>query len=148
MVRFDPEPHCILGCAENLRVTNAGQARDGIVQIDVGVIGQKLGIPGALWRIQANKHQGCRSGFLHRDAVVIYVGGKLRSGLSLTGLSEDQIIVGVGTHVEIHDHSRLRVTSGVQRIHVVHLVDAVYLLLDRSRDGLLKRLRVRTDVRG
>ena len=37
-----------LSCAENLRVTNAGQARDGIVQIDVGIIGQKLGVPGAL----------------------------------------------------------------------------------------------------
>src|SRR5258707_18315 len=86
MVRLDPEPHRILGCPENLRVSDAGQAPDGIVQVDVGVVGQKLGVPGALRGIQADKHEWRGCGFLHRYAVVIYIGGKLRSGLGLARL--------------------------------------------------------------
>ncbi len=56
MVRLDPESHRILGCAEDLRVSDTGQAPDGIVQVDVGIVGKKLGIPGALRGIQADEH--------------------------------------------------------------------------------------------
>ena len=45
MVRLDPEPHRILRGTEYLSVSDAGQAPDGIVQVDIGVVGQKLGIP-------------------------------------------------------------------------------------------------------
>ena len=40
----------------------------------------------------------------------------------------------------------LTVGRGVQRIHVVHVVDAAHLLLDGSGDRLLDGLRVRAHV--
>src|SRR5207248_5967057 len=49
--------------------------------------------------------------------------------------------------VEIHDHGHLSV-RGVERVHVIKVVHAAHLLLDRRRHGLLDGLRVRADIVG
>ena len=48
--------------------------------------------------------------------------------------------------VEIDDHPHLPVGRGVERVHVVHVVDAAHLLLDGRGHRLLDRLRVRADI--
>ena len=44
LVRLYPEPHGILARAKDLRLTDAVQARDRIVEVDIGVVGQELRI--------------------------------------------------------------------------------------------------------
>ena len=51
LVGLYPEPHGILPGAENLRLADAVRARDGIIEVDVGVVGQKLGIASAVRRV-------------------------------------------------------------------------------------------------
>ena len=68
--------------------------------------------------------------------------------MRLAGLSENQIGVGIGLYIEVHNQGRVRVGGGVEGIHVVHVVDAAHLLFDGSGNGLLEGLRVRTDVGG
>ena len=72
--------------------------------------------------------------------------GKLRGGLRLAHLRQHQVGVRIGLHVEIHDHGHLPVARRVERVHVVQVVDAAHLLLDRRGHGLLDGLRVGADV--
>ena len=72
--------------------------------------------------------------------------GQLRRRLRFAALRQDQIRVGVRIHVEIDDHSHLAVGGGVQRIHVVHVVDAAHLLFDGRGHRLLDGLSVRADI--
>jgi hypothetical protein len=54
--------------------------------------------------------------------------------------------VRIRLHVEIHDHGHPTIGRGIQRVHVVHVIDAAHLLFDWRCDGLLQRLRIRPDV--
>ena len=91
---------------------------------------------------------GSGNGFSNRDSVVGDVGWKLRSGLRFTGLGENEIGVGIGLYVEVHDQAGGCIAGGIQRIHVVHVVHAIHLLLDGSGNRLFQGLRVRPDVGG
>ena len=57
LIRLHPQAHGVLAGAEYLHVADAGDARQLIVQIDVGVVGQKLRVVGAVRRIEADHHQ-------------------------------------------------------------------------------------------
>ncbi len=60
LVRFYPEPHGIFPCAENLRLADAVQACNGIIEVDVGIVGQEFRIVSAMRRGQGDQHE--RSG--------------------------------------------------------------------------------------
>src|SRR4029077_19408344 len=64
------------------------------------------------------------------------------------GLRENEVVVGVGLRVEVDDQGGRRVSGGIQRIHVVHVVYAAHLLLERRGHGLFQGLRVGADVGG
>ena len=51
LVGLHPEPHRVLSRAEYLHLPDAGQARDGIVQMDVGIVRQELRVVRAVRRI-------------------------------------------------------------------------------------------------
>ncbi len=146
LVGLDPQPHRVLARAEYLHVADAGDARQLVVQIDVGIIGEKFSVVGALRRKEPHHHERRGDGFLHGDAEVGDVLRKLRGRLRFAHLGEHQIGVGIGLHVEVDDHGHLPVARGVERVHVVQVVDAAHLLLDGRGDGLLDGLRVGADI--
>ena len=132
--------------AKNLHVADSGQARNRIVQVDVSVIGQKSGVVGSVWRVQGEEHKGRRYGFANGDSVVRHVCRKLGSRLRLARLGKDQVGVRIRLDVKIHDQRSVRVSGGVERVHVVHVVDAGHLLFDRGGNRLLECLCIRADV--
>ena len=54
LVRLDPESHRVLACSENLDVADPWQASQWIVKVDIGVIGEKLCVVGAIGRVQTD----------------------------------------------------------------------------------------------
>ena len=50
LVGLYPQPHGILPRAENIRLANTVQACYGLVEVDVGVVGQELRIVSAMRR--------------------------------------------------------------------------------------------------
>ena len=116
------------------------------MQVDKGVVRQVLCIIRAVWGIQVDHDERGGHRFLESHPVIVNVRGKLRGSQGLAHLREDQILIRVGLYVEIHDHGRLTVGRGIQRIHVVHVVHASHLLSDRRGHRLLQRLCVCPDV--
>ena len=57
LVGLHPQAHGVLARAEDLNVADARHARELIVEIDVGVVGQELGVVRAVRRIQGDQHQ-------------------------------------------------------------------------------------------
>src|SRR5215471_3381886 len=98
--------------------------------------------------VKGNQYQGRGNGFSNGDSVVGDVHGKLRSGQRFSGLGENEMRVGIGFYVEVHNQGGARVASGIERIHVVHVVHAAHLLLDGGGNRLLQALRVGADVGG
>ena len=141
-----PQAHGILSGAEDLNRADSLHARQRIGQVDIGVVRQEPVVMGALGRVEGNQHQRGQRRLLDGDAVIGDIHGELRRRLRLAALGENQIRVGIRGHVEIDDHPHLPVGGGVERIHVVHVVDAAHLLLDRSSDRLLDGLGVGPDV--
>ena len=148
LVGFYPKPHRVLAGAEYLRVANAWRTQDGIHDIDVRVVRQKLGIVGSVRRVKGNPHEGSGDGFANRDSVVGDVDGKLRSGLGFTRLGENEVGVRIGLYIEVHNQAGGGIARGIQRIHVVHVVHAIHLLLDGCGNRLFQGLRVRPDIGG
>ena len=148
LVGPDPEPHGVLARAENLDIADTGHACELVVEVDVSVVGQEPRVVGAVWRVQADQHERSSHRFPERDPVVRNLGRELRGSLSLADLSEDQIVVRVRLHVEVHHQGHPPVGRGVQGIHVVHVVHAAHLLFDGSGNRLLDRLCVRADIGG
>jgi len=99
-------------------------------------------------RVQVEQYQRCSGGFAHSDSIIVNVHGKLRGGLRLARLCENEIVVGVRLRVEIDDQGRRRVSGSIQRIHVVHVVYAAHLLLERRGHGLFQGLRIGADIGG
>ena len=147
MVGLDPEAHGVLASAENLHGADAVETRDLVTEINVGEVGEELGVVGAIRGIKSDEHERRSYGFLDGDAVVGDVAGKLRCGLRGTQLRENEIGVRVGLYVVIDDQAHATVGGRVQRIHVVHVVHAAHLLLDGRGNGLFDGASVGADVR-
>ena len=101
LIRFHPQPHRILSRSENLGLTNAIRARDGVVQIDVGVIGEKRRVASAVRRVDSDQHQRSGGRLLDRHTVSIHLGRELTGSQLLARLRQDQIHVGIGLEIEI-----------------------------------------------
>ena len=138
LIWLDPEPHGVLACSEYLDLTNAGGAGDGIDQVDIRVIGKELRVVAAVRRVHRDQHERGSNRLSYRNSIIRNVGGKLRCGLRLSGLGENQIVIGIGFYIEVHNQKRLRVSGCVQRIHVVHVVHSAHLLFDRSGNRLFE----------
>jgi hypothetical protein len=115
-------------------------------QIDVRVVGKKSRVVGAFRRIDSHQHQRSGRGLLYRYTVIGHVARHLRSRLCLPQLRQHEIGIRIGLYVVIHNQAHQPIRRRVQRIHVVHVVDAAHLLLDWRRDRLLDSLCVRAYV--
>ena len=67
LIGLHPQPHRILADAEDLGLAHAVQARDRVLEVDVGIVGQEVRIVSAMRRIQGDQHQ--RSGGRFLDVI-------------------------------------------------------------------------------
>ena len=145
LVGGDPDAHGVLACAEDGDIRNSGEPRQLVVQVDVGVVGEKKGVEGVVGGVEREKEKRCGCALL--DSCSEFDDGRrqLRVGLSLPHLCEDLVVGRIGLHAEEHIECHAAVV-GVDRIHVFHALDAIDLLLDRRGNRLLDRQRVGADV--
>src|SRR5262249_11566029 len=61
---------------------------------------------------------------------------------------ENEIGVGIGLDVVVDDEAHAAIGCGVERIHIVHVVDAAHLLLDGRGNSLFDGARVGPDIGG
>src|SRR5207247_10987312 len=110
----EPEPDGVLSCSQYLDLTNGGGAGDGIDQVDIRVIGKELRVVAAVRRVHRDQHERGSNRLSYRNSIIRNVGGKLRCGLRLSGLGENQIVIGSGFYIEVHNQKRLRGSVCVQ----------------------------------
>ena len=134
LVWFDPNPHGILTGAKNRHLRNARHPAQRVAQIDIGVVGQKLGAARAFGRIERENHERGGEGFLDRDSEVAHIGGQLRFRLGIAQLGQNVVNVRVGRQIEVDEQPHQAVVR-VDRIHVVHVVHAAHLLFDGRGHG-------------
>src|SRR5258708_31929652 len=146
-VPLHPQTHRILPCTENLNAADAVGTVDLVGQIDVRVVGEKSRVVGAFRRIESDQHQRSGHGLLYRYAVIGHIARQLRSRLRLAHLRQHEVRIRIGLYVIIHDQAHQPVGRRVQRIDVIHIVDAAHLPLDRRRDRLLDSLCIRAHIR-
>ncbi len=147
LVGLDPDAQGVLAGAEDLDAGDALDAGDFVDQVDVRVVGEEGAVVGGVRRRDGQQHQRRGEGLVHGEAGDGDLGGQLALRLVDAQLRENLVGVGVGRHIEV-DGQLGKAVAGVGRLHVVHVVDAVHLLLDRRGDGLFERLGVGTGVGG
>ena len=127
--------------AEDLHAGDAFDAGDLVLQVDDGVVGEKILAQLAAGRVDGHQHQRRGQRLLHGEAG----GGDLRRQLRLrlvdAQLRQHLVDVGIGLDIEV-DEELDHAVVGADRVHVDHVVDAVHLLLDRRGDGLREGLGV------
>ena len=145
-VGIDPEPDGVLARAEDLHLADAGDARQRVVEVHVGVVAEEQRVVGALRRVQHEHSERARHRLDDRDALVDDVLRQLRLGLRVSQVGQHLVVARVGGDVEVHAQLHLAAGGLAGRVHVEHVVDAAHLLLDRRRDRLLERQGVGAGV--
>ena len=133
--------------AKDLRAADAGQAGDGIVEIDEGVIRQKLVVVCSVGGVNGDQHERGRRRFEQRDAEIAHFDWQLGLSLIFPDLRQHLVYVRVGFDIEIDEHAH-RPVVGIDGKHVVHVVHSAHLRFDGSCDRLLNRFRIGADVIG
>ena len=141
-VGIDPEPDGVLVRPEDLHLTNPGDARHRVVEVDVGVVAEEELVVGALGRVQDEQPQRARHGLPDRDALVDDIWRQLGGGLRVPHVHEHLVDVRIGGDVEAHSEIHLAAAGLAGRVHVEHVVHAAHLLLDGRGHRLLERHRV------
>ena len=147
LVRLHPQAHGVLPGAEHHDARDPGHARQLVVQVDVGVVGQEGRVVAPARRGERHQHERRGGGLFDRDPVVAHLGRQLRVRLRFPYLRQHLGDVGVDLDVEVHVQLQLAVV-GVERVHVVHVVHPAHLLLDGGGHRLLDGLGVGADVGG
>jgi len=145
LVGLDPQPHRILAGTEDGDAGDSLDPRHLVIDIDIGIVGEEDVVVGAVRRVEREHDQRRRGRLGDSDAVVAHVRRQLRLGLAFAHLGEQLVGVGVGAQCEV-DVQRGLAVIGIDRIHVVHVVDAGHLLLDRGGHRLFDGQRVGAGV--
>ena len=130
LIGFYPQPHRVPAGAKHLNAADSGNAAQLVVKIDVRVVRQELRVIDTARRKETDQHQRRSECLLHRHTEVGHFDRKLRGGLRLPDLGENQVRIRIGLYVEVNDQPHLT-GRRIHRIHVVHVVYAAHLLLDR-----------------
>ena len=80
LVRLYPQPHGILPRAENLRLADTVQPCDGIIEVDVRIVGQERRIVSAVRRGYGDQHKRRGRRFFEGDPIGVNFGRKLTGG--------------------------------------------------------------------
>ena len=140
-IRLHPDPHRVVGGAEDEDLADAGDAQQRVDDVDVGVVAEEQRVVRALGREQRDRHQRQAGRLPDRRAELIDLRRQVRLRLRQPVLDVHLVGVDVGVGVE-RDGQLHRAVVRVGRLHVQHVVDAVHLLLDRRRHRLFHRDRV------
>ncbi len=144
-IGLDPDAHGVVRRAVVLDLSDARDAVDRVVDVDRRVVAEEERVVGALRRVEGDDEERVARGLLDGQAELVDVRRQVRLGLRNAVLRVDLVEVDVGLDVE-RDLEVHRAVVGVGGLHVDHVVDAVHLLLERRRHGLLDRDRVRARV--
>jgi len=127
--------------SEHVCLANALHTSDLIEDVDGQVVALEVLVVSAVRRVQRHEHQWKRQLFLHRNAKSFHF-------FRHTGLRFGHAVLRqhIG-HVEIgsdfkRNRQSHRAVIGIDRFHVQHVLDTVYFLFDRCRNGLLNNLGV------
>ena len=140
-VGLEPDPHCILGHAENRRLVSAIDPVDGAENLHVGIVGDEVGVVPSIGREEREYHEERGGLLLHVDALRLDCLGKLRHRLVHPILHIHLCKRGIGVEREVNCE-RVVTGRGTGRRHVNHVVGAVHLLFDRCADVLCDKRAV------
>ena len=144
-VRIEPDAHRIFAGAEHAGMTDAGDPRQLVDEVDRCVIAQKKPVIPAVGRAQRNHLQESGRLLPHRHALRLHALRQGRQGAGDAVLHPDLRQVQVGAGLE-RDGQRVVAVAGARRLHVEHAFDAVDRALDRQRDGIDEGLRAAAGI--
>ena len=139
LVGPEPDPHAVVGAAEQIDLGDAGNAQQLVAQVDAAVVDQEVGVVGVRRRVERDHHQDAGALLLDGDALLRDLLRQARLRRRYAVLREDvrDVLVGPDLEIDVEQHPPV---AGVRRLHVDQAVDAVDFLLDRGRHRLLDRL--------
>ena len=142
---IEPDSHAVLPDAEDIHVRDAGETDQFVVQLKRGEIAQKERVVLIGRRRERDDLQDGGGLLLCHYALRLHGLRQLRQRGGNAVLHQHLREVEVGADLE-SDYERVMAVGCAGRLHVEHVLDAVDLLLDRERDGLDQRLRVRAGI--
>ena len=146
LVGKHPDAHRVVRGAEGVDLAEAGHTQERVVDVDGGVVAEKVLAVRTVRRIEREDEKRRRDRFAHREAQRLHLRGQQGGRLRDAVLDEHVVRVDVRPDLEV-DAQRERPVVRVRRREINHVVDAVRLLLDRRGDGPLDRERVGARVR-
>ena len=146
-LRIEPDAHGVVEGAELARVADPWQARQGVAQVDLHVVGEEEPVEGPLGRQQVDREQHVGGLLAHRDPLLDHLDrqGRLGQGHAVLDIDGGDIRVGADGEGDIQPIAA-RVVAG--RVHVQHVIDAVDLGLDGRGHSLGEDLGVGAGVEG
>jgi hypothetical protein len=134
LVRTEPDAHRIVAATEHPYLADAGNARELVLDPDIGVVAQVKRIILAV-RDQRDQREEGRRLLLRGHPEADHFRRQARQRLGNAVLHVHLRLVRIGAGGEGDRHLQHAVGAG-HRLHVHHVLDAVDLLLERRRHGL------------
>ena len=135
LFRIEPDAHRVVARTEDGDVADAVDARQHVLHVQGGVVGDVELVARVVGRIEMDHQHQVRRLLGHRDADGAHLFRETRLGDGHAVLHQHLRGIEVGAELE-GDGERHVAVAGRLRRHVEHVVDAVDLLLDGSRNGL------------
>ena len=145
--RVDPDAHRIVARSEQPDVADPVDPAEAVAHLGESVIGDVAPVERVVRRDEVHHHQEVGRSLAGDDPEPLDVGGEAGHGDGDPVLDEDLRRVEVGPLPE-GDGDRHRAVARRLGRQIDHVVDPVYLLLDRRRDGFRHRLGGRSGVDG
>ena len=143
--RIEPDPHAVWPCAEHLNLPDSRQARDGVLQIDDGVIAQERFIEPVVIRVQTANQQNIGADLLHFDSLGLHFLGQLRQSAVDGVLHEGYGSIEIGAYGEGHREG-VAAIAAAGGLHVDGILDAVDALLKGNSHSGRHHIRARAGV--
>ena len=148
LVGSEPDPHAVVGAAEQIDLGDAGNSQQLVAQVDAAVVDQVVRVVRPLRGVERDDHEDARTLLLDGHALRDDLLGQPRLGRADAVLGEDVglVLVHADREVDVQQHATV---ARVRRLHVDHRLDAVDFLLDRRGHRLLDgHRRGAREVRG
>ena len=133
-VGIEPDPHRIVAAAEHDDRADALDARERVLDLERGVVGDEQRVARLVGRQHVHDHHQVGRGLGDGDADVAHVSRQARQRGRDAVLHLHLGDIEIGADIERHADREAPVAVGVRR-HVEHVLDAVDLLLDRRHHG-------------